>query len=102
MVAFRGVGASVPRVTDWWTDGSNQIAFGRGDRGFVVVNREGATLDRRFQTSLAPGRYCDVIGGDLSGGACSGTVVVVDSGGTAEIAAPPEAAVAIHAGAVLP
>ncbi|HEY9889783.1 MAG TPA: alpha amylase C-terminal domain-containing protein, partial [Candidatus Obscuribacterales bacterium] len=36
-------------------------AFGRGDRGFVVINRETSPLTRTFQTQLPAGRYCDVL-----------------------------------------
>lgn len=60
MVGFRNAVGTAP-LTDWWSDGSNQIAFGRGDRGFVVINRSNAPLTRTFQTQLPPGTYCNVI-----------------------------------------
>jgi alpha-amylase len=107
MVAFRN--ATLPNwfVTDWWDNGNNQIAFGRGDRGFVVVNQESSTLTRTFHTSLPAGRYCDIISGDFApgsgGGAatCSATVVTVDAQGNATLTALPFGAAAIHAGARL-
>ena len=61
MVAFRAATQAVPEVTDGWSNGQNQIAFGRGDRGFVVINRETSPLTRTFQTQLPAGRYCDVL-----------------------------------------
>jgi alpha-amylase len=102
MISFRKTTAGVPRVTDWWDDGANQIAFGRGPLGFVVINREASTLTRTFQTELQGGVYCDVVGGDLVAGACSGPAVTVASSGAAEITVPANRAVAIHANAMLP
>jgi alpha-amylase len=102
MVAFRKATASATTVTDWWDDQSNQIAFGRGDRGFVIINRENAVLARRFQTHLKAGRYCDIAGGDFRGGTCTGTVVAIDTSGAADITVPAYGAVAIHAEAMLP
>lgn len=63
-------------VTNWWTNGSNQIAFGRGSAGYVVFNR-GAALTRTFQTSLPAGSYCDVATSDN----CTGTPIAVNSSG---------------------
>jgi alpha-amylase len=86
-------------VTDWWDNGANQIAFGRGDRGFVVINKQSGALTRSFKTSLAAGRYCDVISGDRLGGAtptCAGATVTVDATGNATITAPAFGAAAIH------
>jgi alpha-amylase len=102
MVAFRKAAAGVQRATDWWDNGANQIAFGRGDRGFVVINRESTALRRRFQTELKSGRYCDVVGGDFAGTSCGGATIAVDSAGFADITALPSTAVAIHAEAMLP
>jgi alpha-amylase len=105
MVGFRN--ATLPSfvTTDWWDNGNNQIAFGRGDRGFVVINKEAASLTRTFKTSLAAGRYCDVISGDFATGAggatCSGTVVTVDATGNASITVAGMAAAAIHVSARL-
>lgn len=47
-------------VTNYWTNGSTQLAFGRGDRGYVVFNRAASAMTRTFQTSLPAGTYCDV------------------------------------------
>lgn len=89
MVAFRndtdGTG-----VTDWWDNGNNQIAFGRGDRGFVVINREGSVLNRTFTTELPDGRYENVAGD----GSCA-TV----SGGQVSLNVPAMEAAALHVGA---
>jgi alpha-amylase len=59
MVGFRnGVGSA--GVSNWWSNGGNQIAFGRGNAGYVVINRESAALSRTFQTSLPAGTYEDL------------------------------------------
>ncbi|MEP0887339.1 alpha-amylase family protein [Leptolyngbya sp. PL-A3] len=60
MVRFRNRTDGQP-LTHWWTNGSNQIAFGRGDRGFVVINRDGRPLTHRFQTGLPAGEYCNLL-----------------------------------------
>ncbi len=59
MVGFRNV-ARGQGVTNWWDNGGDQIAFGRGDKAYVAINHEGWSLTRTFQTSLAAGTYCDV------------------------------------------
>ncbi|MFF0432521.1 carbohydrate-binding module family 20 domain-containing protein [Streptomyces sp. NPDC004327] len=63
MVAFRNT-ARGQAVTDWWDNGGNAIAFGRGAKAYVALNHEAAPLTRTFQTSLAAGTYCDVQSGN--------------------------------------
>jgi alpha-amylase len=102
MVAFRRATAAVSTVTDWWDDGANQIAFGRGNLGFVVINREDAPLMRSFQTQMPAGRYCDVVGGDFSAIGCSGPVLSVDAAGSVSVTLEANSALAVHAAARLP
>ena len=99
LVRFRDVTASAPTVDHWWTDGENQIAFARGDRGFVALNRDEAQpLQASLQTGLAAGTYCDVTTGGLTeDGMCAGRTVTVADDGTAALDVPPMDAVAIHA-----
>jgi alpha-amylase len=103
MVAFRNAVFTAPQVTDWWDNGNNQIAFGRGDRGFVVINREDTVLNRTFQTRLPAGTYCDIISGDFSGkspkGRCSGRTIRVNADHQATISVPANYAAAIHVNA---
>ncbi|MFD9163947.1 carbohydrate-binding module family 20 domain-containing protein [Streptomyces sp. NPDC059558] len=89
MVAFRNV-AHGQGVTNWWDNGGDQIAFGRGTKAYVAINHEGSALTRTFQTSLPGGDYCDVQ---------TGRPVTVGSGGqfTATLAAG--TALALHTGA---
>lgn len=101
MVGFRKATAAVQSTTDWWDDGSNAIAFGRGNLGFVVINREGTALSQAFSTELAQGAYCDVVAGALESGACTGATIQVNASGSAQITVPANGAVAIHASAML-
>lgn len=39
MVMFRNVVDGQP-FTNWWDNGSNQVAFGRGNKGFIVFNND--------------------------------------------------------------
>ncbi|KAJ8357146.1 hypothetical protein SKAU_G00199400 [Synaphobranchus kaupii] len=39
MVIFRNVVNTQP-ISHWWDNGSNQVAFGRGNRGFIVFNND--------------------------------------------------------------
>ncbi|MEV7687626.1 carbohydrate binding domain-containing protein [Streptomyces bungoensis] len=59
MVGFRNA-VSGTGVTNWWSNGNNAIAFGRGSKGYVVINHEGSSISQAFQTSLPAGTYCDV------------------------------------------
>ncbi|XP_072397222.1 alpha-amylase-like [Diabrotica undecimpunctata] len=83
MVRFRNVCLGT-RITNWWDNGQNQIAFGRENQGFIAMTIEG-DINAILQTSLPPGTYCDVISGDLIDGECTGKVVVVDQEGRADI-----------------
>jgi alpha-amylase len=86
-------------VTNWWTNGTNQIAFGRGNAGYVVFNRNGGSLSRTFQTGLPAGTYCDVAHGDFSGGSCSGPTYTVDTSGRFTATVGANTMVALHTGA---
>ncbi|MFD8998202.1 alpha-amylase [Streptomyces abikoensis] len=89
MVAFRNAVRGTP-VTGWWDNGYQAIAFGRGDKGYVVVNHEGFALSRTFQTSLPGGDYCDVQ---------SGRRVAVGADGRFTATVAPNTALALHVGA---
>ncbi|MFG3547701.1 carbohydrate-binding module family 20 domain-containing protein [Streptomyces sp. NPDC047725] len=62
MVGFRNT-ARGQGVTDWWDNGGNQIAFGRGTKAYVAINHDNSSLTRTFQTSLPAGDYCDIQSG---------------------------------------
>ena len=81
MVAFRRAVAGTD-ITGWWDNGANAIAFSRGDKGFVAINRESTAVAATITTGLAAGTYCDVLTGGRagSGTACVGTSVAVRRG----------------------
>ncbi|MGW2960190.1 alpha-amylase [Streptomyces sp. NPDC001220] len=88
MVAFRNA-VRGESVTNWWDDGADAIAFGRGAKGYVAINHETGSLTRTYQTSLPAGTYCNVQ---------ANTSVTVNTSGqfTATLAA--DTALAIYAG----
>jgi alpha-amylase len=94
MVAFRRVVAGTA-ITQWWDNGANAIAFSRGDKGFVAINRESVTLDATVMTGLPPGTYCDRLTGGLVEGACAGIVVVVQDDGLVDLLLASGTAIAI-------
>ncbi|WP_432117653.1 carbohydrate-binding module family 20 domain-containing protein [Streptomyces sp. bgisy032] len=89
MVGFRNT-AGGAAVTDWWDNGSNAIAFGRGSKAYVAINHESGPLSRTFQTSLPAGTYCDVQ---------SGKAVTVDGSGRFTATLGADTALALHTGA---
>jgi alpha-amylase len=104
MVSFANNTNAQFRVTNYWDNGNNQMAWGRGGLGFVAINREdSAGLSRTFATGMTAGNYCDIIHADFnySTGACSGAAITVDSSGNATFSVSTHDAVAFHAGAVV-
>ncbi|XP_063138854.1 pancreatic alpha-amylase-like isoform X1 [Rattus norvegicus] len=99
MVAFRNVVNGQP-FANWWDNGSNQVAFSRGNRGFIVFNNDDWALSSTLQTGLPAGTYCDVISGDKVNGNCTGLKVNVGSDGKAHFSISNSAEdpfIAIHA-----
>ncbi|MEU6313954.1 carbohydrate-binding module family 20 domain-containing protein [Streptomyces sp. NPDC047014] len=89
MVAFRNT-ARGQGVVNWWDNGGDQIAFGRGSKAYVALNHEGSALTRTFQTSLPAGGYCDVQ---------SGRTVTVGADGRFTATLGAGTALALHTGA---
>ncbi|MEV6732727.1 MULTISPECIES: carbohydrate-binding module family 20 domain-containing protein [unclassified Streptomyces] len=89
MVGFRNA-ARGQAVTNWWDNGGDQIAFGRGAKAYVAINHEGAALTRTFQSSLPAGDYCDVQ---------SGRAVSVNSAGQFTATLGAGTALALHVNA---
>ncbi|KAM3914848.1 pancreatic alpha-amylase-like [Leptodactylus fuscus] len=82
MVIFRNV-ADGQALTNWWDNGQNQIAFGRGNTGFIVFNNDNCDMDITLNTGLPAGTYCDIISGQKNGDSCTGKQITVSSNGTA-------------------
>ena len=81
---FRDATSDRFEVTDWWDNNANQIAFGRGDKGFVAINKEDFALNANLQTSMLPGTYCNVLKGgiDEQTDACVDEKIIVKSDGS--------------------
>ncbi|MCW8125899.1 alpha amylase C-terminal domain-containing protein [Microbulbifer halophilus] len=95
MVGFRNHVDGTP-LQNWWDNGDNQIAFSRGQKGFVVINNESGSLEQNLYTGLPAGAYCNVLDGDEP---CSGDVISVGADGYAQFSVAANSAAAIHGGA---
>ena len=96
MVGFRNATKEAFYLSNWWDNGANAIAFGRGSLGFVVVNGESSAINVTLQTGLAAGNYCNVIAGDFVNGTCMGASITVAANGTATFNVAAKSAAAIH------
>ena len=88
MVKFRNV-VKGTSVENFWDNGSNQIAFARGNKGFIAFNGQ-FNVDMKvwLQANLPAGTYCDVISGDKVGTTCTGRSAEVFADGRALIILP--------------
>jgi len=85
MVEFRNT-VEGTGVNNWWDNQSNQIAFSRGNRGFIVFNGQyGVDLRQTLQTGLPAGTYCDIATGRKVGTSCTGSIIHVQANGVADI-----------------
>lgn len=99
MIKFRNAVYGT-NVANWWDNGSNQIAFSRGNRGFIAFNGQyGVDFNQSLQTGLPAGTYCEISTGAKVGLSCTGRTITVAANGIASItlsASAPEGFVAIH------
>ena len=103
MVGFRNEVANT-QLHSFWHNGDNQIAFCRGNKGFIAFNLQGHPLNEWLQTCLPQGTYCDIISGQNNNGQCTGRSITVDFGGFAQIFIDNNAedgVVAYHTGSVV-
>lgn len=86
MVRFRSA-AHGQAQQNWTTGNANQIAFGRGNVGFVALNNTTAAWTKTFYTGLPAGTYCNIVHGlkNAAGTACTSDSVTVNSSGNATI-----------------
>jgi alpha-amylase len=86
MVKFRSTVAGTG--VDWFVSGNgNQIAFARGNKGFVAINNDGAAWNASLQTMLPAGTYCNVVSGQVNaaGTGCTGGSHTVGSNGVVTV-----------------
>lgn len=89
MVKFRSTVAGTG--VDWFVQGTgNQIAFARGNKGFVAINNDGAAWNASLQTMLPMGTYCNVTQGQLTAdkSGCTGASLTVASNGIVTVSIP--------------
>lgn len=91
MMKFNNATRDAMTLTNWWQDGANRIAFGRGNKGFVVINRTDNPLQTTLQTAMPPGEYCDIV----QGADCNKTIIV-DNNGRINVNVPPYQASALY------
>jgi len=84
MVAFRNA-CENEQMSNWWDNGSNQVAFARGNKGFIAFNNDLHDLNARLNTGLAAGIYCDIISGEHVDDRCSSISITVEQDGYADI-----------------
>lgn len=106
MVNFRNF-VKETAVRFWWDNSNNglpnQIAFSRGDRGFVAINNENTPLKTSIKSSMPRGIYCDLVSGVKKDKLCTGRFIKVDGHGLVDVninVGPDEPApmIAIHLG----
>ncbi|HEX6746930.1 MAG TPA: alpha-amylase family protein [Longimicrobium sp.] len=96
MVGFRRRVAGTD-VNHWWDDGANAIAFSRGNKGFVAINRNAAAVSTPVATGLPAGTYCDLLTGGRTGASCVGTSIIIDAAGSVQLNLAANTAIAIDA-----
>ncbi|WP_246845327.1 alpha-amylase family protein [Bdellovibrio sp. NC01] len=62
MVDFRNQTDGSFVVNNFWSNNTDQLAFSRGQKGFVAINFSGNQLPKEFQTGLPAGKYCNIVG----------------------------------------
>ena len=86
MVKFRSA-ARGQAQSNWVTGSANQIAFSRGNVGFVALNNSTSAWTKTFYTGLPAGTYCNIVHGtrNANGTSCASDTVTVDASGNAAI-----------------
>lgn len=86
------------RVWSRADNGQNQIAFCRGELGFIAINSEIAiNLKVKLRVCVPPGIYCDVITGGKLNGKCVGKKIEVDENSKAMIFIPHDSEIPVIA-----
>lgn len=82
MVKFRSTTAGTG-VDNFVSGDANQIAFSRGNKGFVAINNSANSWNLNYTSLLPAGTYCNVVQGvvNSAGTGCTGGSVVVAANG---------------------
>ncbi|KAJ7671008.1 glycoside hydrolase superfamily [Mycena rosella] len=83
-------------LTNIFKGTSQQIGFGRGALGFLIINNDNSLWTNTWATSLPAGTYCDIIHDTNTDPAvCNGPSYVVSASGTFTASVAPHDALAI-------
>lgn len=85
-------------ISRWWDNENNQIAFCRGERGFIAFNNENNFMNITLSSCLPKGLYCDVISGSVRNGKCTGKVIAINDLSLITITLPVHGVLALHTG----
>lgn len=88
MVKVRQMAADTPMANFQTGQNNDAIAFSRGNKAFIVINRSSSTWQSTLKSGLAAGQYTDALG--------SGNSITVQSDGSASFNVPSMTAMAIH------
>jgi alpha-amylase len=99
MVKFRSAMHGL-NVSNWAQGTNNQIAFSRGNAGFVAINNDSVPWNASLYTGLPAGTYCNVVHGGVSGSSCAADTVTVGSNGYATISTPANGGATVPAVAI--
>jgi alpha-amylase len=88
MIKFRNVVGN-STITNWADNGQNQVAFCRGDLGFIAFNNElSLNFKALVKACVPPGDYCDVISGGKGAEGCIGEKYTVNEDGKVDLTIP--------------
>jgi len=91
------IAAGTADIANWQQGSNNQIAFSRGGRAFIALNRDSNNYwSVTLQTGLPAGSYCQIIGSDTADNVSTCSTITVGSSGQASFSVPPVSAQAIH------
>ncbi|KAF7359168.1 Alpha-amylase [Mycena sanguinolenta] len=99
MVAYHNAAGSAA-LTNVFVGTSQQVAFGRGAVGFLIINNDAFTWTNTWTTSLPVGTYCDIIHDNTPNPTtCNGPSYVVSASGKLSASVAQYDALAIFIGA---
>ena len=97
MIAWRDTVGSAPETSVKGNKGV--LSFGRGNLGHVIMNSNTKTSKVKIKTSMAAGKYCDMISGGRNANIipkkCLGSTIAVDKSGYISMSVLKQSAIAI-------
>lgn len=95
LVQFRNETDSSFFASKIWRDGDDRLAFSRGRRGFVALNRRNETMSTFVPTDLPDGSYCNILEAGYRPAARNCPVGVQVRNGLVEVKLRPMSALAL-------